>query len=183
MAGKHSVTTLTKNLLQRENPFNLEQPKGIITNGAILEKDEEDCLRNCISLGKAADEFYESCLTEKNIQLLETSPETRKSTKKMNERKEYDLAKKTVKFLRHINYARLQNFDLQVLMGYEISPTCFYLTKRGLIRKPNKSELTTELKSTIANNIPTHLPRIDHHRNLIVNFVAYTRKVSKKSKP
>ena len=59
----------------------------------------------------------------------------------------------------------------------------FIFTKRGLIRKPNKSELTTELKSTIANNIPTHLPRIDDHRNLIVNFVAYTRKVSKKSKP
>ena len=87
MAGKHSVTILTKNLLQRGNPFNLEQPKGIITNGAILEKDEEDCLMNCISLGKAADEFYESCLTEKSIQLLETIPKTRKSTKKMNERK------------------------------------------------------------------------------------------------
>ena len=69
------------------NPFNLEQPKGIITNGAILEKHEEDCLMNCISLGKAADEFYESCLTEKSIQLLETIPKTRKSTKKMNERK------------------------------------------------------------------------------------------------
>ena len=130
MAGKHSVTILTKNLLQRGNPFNLEQPKGIITNGAILEKDEEDCLMNCISLGKAADEFYASRLTEKNIQLLETIPETRKSTKKMNERKEYDLAKKTVKSLRHINYARLQNFDLKVLMGYEISPTCFYFYKK-----------------------------------------------------
>ena len=183
MAGKHSVATLTKNLLQRGNPFNLEQPKGIITNGAILEKDEEDCLMNCISLGKAADEFYESCLKEKNIQLLETIPKTRKSTKKMNERKECDLAKKTVKFLRHINYACLQNFDLKVLMGYEISATCFYLTKRDLIRKPNKSELTTELKNTIANNIPTHLPLMDHHRNLIVNFVTYTRKVSKKANP
>ena len=94
-ADKHSVATLTKNLLQRGNPFNLEQPKGIITNGTILEKDEEDCLMNCISLGKAADEFYESCLKEKNIQLLETIPKTRKSTKKMNERKEYE---KTVKF-------------------------------------------------------------------------------------
>ena len=88
-ADKHSVATLTKNLLQRGNPFNLEQPKGIMntTNGAILEKDGEDFLMKYISLGKVADEFYESYLTEKNIQLLETIPKTRKSTKKMSEKK------------------------------------------------------------------------------------------------
>ena len=129
---KHSVVTLTKNLLQRGNPLNLEQPKGIMntTNGAILEKDGEDFLMKYISLGKAADEFYESCLTEKNIQLLETIPKTRKSTKKMSEKKEYDFAKETVKFLRHINYARLQNFDLKILIGYEVSSTSFCLTKK-----------------------------------------------------
>ena len=130
-ADKHSVTTLTKNLLQPGNPFILEQPKSImnITNGAILEKDGEDFLMNYISLGKAADEFYESCLTEKNIELLETIPKTRKSTKKMSEKKEYDFTKEAVKFLRHISYACLQNFALKILIGYEISPTCFYLTK------------------------------------------------------
>ena len=43
---------------------------------------------NCISLGEAArNEFYESRLTEKNIQLLETIPKTRKSTKKKTEKK------------------------------------------------------------------------------------------------
>ena len=58
-ADKHSIATLTKNLLQRGNLFNLEQPKGImnITNGAILEKDGEDFLMNYISLGKATDKF------------------------------------------------------------------------------------------------------------------------------
>ena len=50
---------------------------------------------NCISLGKAArNEFYESRLTEKNIQLLETIPKT----KKKSEKKEYDLAKETLNF-------------------------------------------------------------------------------------
>ena len=45
-----------KNILQRGNPFNLEQPKGImnIVTGAILEKNEEYFLMNCISLGKTA---------------------------------------------------------------------------------------------------------------------------------
>ena len=74
-----------KNLLQRGNPFNLQQPKGImnITNGAILEEDEEELLMNYISLGKTArNEFCELCLTQKNIQLLETIPKTRKRPRK-----------------------------------------------------------------------------------------------------
>ena len=96
-ADKHNVAALMKNVLQRGNPFSLEQPKGIRNNstGAILEKDEEDFLMNCISLGKAArNEFYESRLTEKNIQLLETIPKTKKSIKKKSEEKQYDLANK-----------------------------------------------------------------------------------------
>ena len=132
-----------------------------IVTGEILEKDEEDFLMNCISLGKAA--RSESLLTEKNIQLLETIPKTKKSIKRNSEKKEYDLAKETVKFLSHIDYARLRNFDLKILMGHEISPTCFHLTKRGLIRKPNKSELKTELKSMITKNIQ----RVCHQQIII----------------
>ena len=59
-----------KNVLPHGNPFNLEQPKGVmnIATGAILQKDKQDFLMNCISLGKAArNEFYESRLPEKNI--------------------------------------------------------------------------------------------------------------------
>ena len=79
----------------------------------------------------------------------------RKVTRK-SEKKEYDLAKETVNFLRGIDHARLQDFGLRILMGYKISPTCFYLTRGGLIQKPSKSELITELKSMITKNIPTH---------------------------
>ena len=82
-----------------------------------------------------------------------------------------------------INYARLRDFDLKILMGYEISPTCFYLTKRGLIQKPNKSELTTELKSMITKIFSTHLLPIYHHRNVIIDFMTYQKSVNKKAKP
>ena len=63
-------------------------------------------------------------------------------------------------------------------MGYEISPTCFYLTKRSLIQKPNNYEVITELKSMITKNIPTHLPPANHHRNVIVDFMAYASKLA-----
>ena len=70
-----------------------------IATGAILENGEEDFLMNCISLGKAArNEFYESHLTEKNIQFLETIFKTRKSTKKKIGKKEHDRLKKQLNF-------------------------------------------------------------------------------------
>ena len=75
---------------------------------AILEKEEKDFLMYCISLRKAGiSQFYKSRLVEKNIQLLETIPKTKKSIKKKSEKKEYDLTKETVKYLRYIDYARL----------------------------------------------------------------------------
>ena len=67
-------------------------------------------------------------------------------------------------------------------MGYEISPTCFYLTKRSLIQKPNNYEVITELKSMITKNIPTHLPPANHHRNVIVDFMAYACKLAIKKR-
>ena len=86
------------------------------------------------------------------------------------------MAKETVKFLHHIDYARFRDLDLKILIGYEISPTCFYLTKGGLIRKP-KSELITEVESMITKNIPMYLLSTNYHGNAIIDFMAYARKV------
>ena len=52
--------------------------------------------------------------------MFQTIPKTKKNIKKKSEKKEHDLAKETVRFLRHIEYARLREFDLKILMGYEI---------------------------------------------------------------
>ena len=46
---KPNVATLMENVLQHGNPFNLEQPKGIINIATGV-----DFLMNCISLGKVA---------------------------------------------------------------------------------------------------------------------------------
>ena len=61
-ADQHSVAALMKTVLQRWNPFNLEQLKGImnIATFAILEKDKEDFLVNSSSLRKAAKMNYMS---------------------------------------------------------------------------------------------------------------------------
>ena len=64
------------------------------------------------------------------MQLLETIPKTKKCTTKKSEKKEYDLGKETIRFLHHIDYVRMPDFDLKILMGCEITSTCFYLTKK-----------------------------------------------------
>ena len=139
-SDQKSVASLMNNILPHGNPFDTEEPKGIINiaTGATLDKEEQDFFLNCISLGKATrDEFYESRLKEKTLQLFDTIPKTKHKNKKITVQIKYDVNKETAKFLRHIDYARLRQFDLELLMESEITPISFYLTKDGLIRKPN----------------------------------------------
>ena len=53
------------------------------------------------------------------------------------------------------------------MLKSEISTTSFYLTKDGYIRKPNKAELSAELKTFLPGNIPTSLPEQSFLRALI----------------
>ena len=72
-SDQKSVASPMNNILLRGNPFDTEEPKGIINiaTGASLDKEEQDFFLNCISLGKAArDEFYESRLKEKNLAVI-----------------------------------------------------------------------------------------------------------------
>ena len=107
-----------------------------IATGAILQKDTEEFLLNCDTLGRSArNEFYETRLKEKSKQLLDKIPKTRKTTKKTEAKVTTDLNKETIRFLRHIDYGRLRGYDLKTLLSYEICSTSFYLTKNGLMEK------------------------------------------------
>ena len=175
-----NVAALVKNISQRGNPFDLGQPKGImnIATGAVLEKEDEQFYLNCQQLGKAArSQFYKTRLEEKTMQLLDNIPKTKKTKKKTKTVITYDLNKETVKFLRQIDFARLRGFDMKVLLSYEISPTSFYLTKDGLMRKTGKSDLVTELRGMIHEKPPVVLPTTIQKRAVIIDFMAYVRKV------
>ena len=87
----------------------------------------------------ARDEFYQT--REKSKSLFDNIPKTRKPTGKGNSAgKSYDLNNETVQFLRYIDYGRLRGFDMKTLMSYEISPTSFYQTKEGLMRKSSSED-------------------------------------------
>lgn len=71
----------------------------------------------------------------------------------------------------------------QPLMS-EISPTSFSLRKNGHLRKRNKAELASETKKLISKDqTPTTLPFLKYNRVIIIDFIAYARKVSLKKKP
>ena len=113
-----------KNVLQNGNSFNL---KGImnVATGAILGKDEKVFLMNCSSLGKAArNELYESTIT---YSCWKPFLKLRKAPRKRVREKNMIWLKK--QFLHHLDYAHLRDFDLRILMGYEILPT-FFLSYR-----------------------------------------------------
>ena len=61
-----------------------------VATGAVLEKDEEDFIIIWNFLTKAArNDFYESRLEVKKIQLLETISNTVKRTQKKSEKKKW----------------------------------------------------------------------------------------------
>lgn len=109
-----------------------------ISNDAILENDQKNFLINYISLRKAArNEFYASRLKEKTCSCWKPLLKLRKAPQKKSEKKEYELGKETIRFLHHIDYVRMQDFDLNTLMGCEITSTCFFLTKKRFDPKAN----------------------------------------------
>ena len=54
------------------------------------------------------------------------------------------------------------------MLKSELSTTSFYLTKDGYVHKPNKAELSAELKTFLPGNIPTLFPQQSCLRALII---------------
>ena len=79
--------------------------------------------------------------------------------------------------MRYIDYARLRNYDIKNLLQYELTTTSFSLTKEGYLRKPQKSDLSTELKRLLSGRCLASLPAVVDKRMLIIDFMAYARKV------
>ena len=180
-ADQENISLLVDYILERGNPFNTDKPSEIfnIATGTKLNEEESQFLLHCISLGESArDEFYESRLKVKTTNLFDTIPKTRKTAKKKTLQTVYDVNKETVKFLRNIDYSRLRNFDLGLLLKYGITPTSFYLMKDGFICKSQKSELARELKNRLSKQqILASLPLTDHRRAVVIDFMGYARKV------
>ena len=59
-----------------------------------------------------------------------------------------------------------------------MSPTSFYLTKDGYLRKPQKADLANELKKSLTGTYPSSIPPKNELQKMIaIDFMAYAWKV------
>ena len=182
--SKEQFSLVVEYIQQHGNPFDISKSRELknLTNRTKREKEDVNFLLNCLTLGKIErNEFYVTRFEKKLLKLFDIIPRTRKVKKVKPKQTKQDLDRETVKFLRTVDYARVRGFDLQSMLKSEISTTSFYLTKDGYIRKPNKAELSTELKTFLKGNIPTSLPAQSCLRALIIDFMGYARKVPVKT--
>ena len=155
------VSLVVEYIQQHGNSFDISKLRELInlTNRSKIDKENANFLLNCLSLGKIEyNEFYATCFEIKSLKLFDTIPKTRKIKKAKLKQTKQDLNRETMKFLRTVDYARVRGFDLRSMLQSEISTASFYLTKDGYTRKPNKAELSAELKTFLPGNIPTSLP-------------------------
>ena len=102
-------------------------------------------------------------------------------TKKMGKNwKPPDVNKETIHLLRMINYSRLRNLDIADLLKHEIVLTSFYLTMDGELQKSPKAKLARELKNLLEKPFPVEIPDSDLKSVVVVNFMAYARKIPTK---
>ena len=60
-----------------------------------------------------------------------------------------DIKKETIEFMRHIDIARMRNYDISYLLQHDITSTSFFLTKDGMLQRSQKSELTREIEKLL----------------------------------
>lgn len=180
---KANVNQLVSYVTQRGNPFDVNNTtlKNLAT-GTSFSKESSEFLLSCVKKGEESyEKFVVERMDEKSVKLFEKIPKSQSGKKKSKVRKAIDVRKETVNFVRTIDYARLRQLDVSDLLKYEITPTSFYLTKDGELRKSPKSELTRELKDLLETPCPAELPDSDLKSILVIDFMAYARKIAIKT--
>ena len=74
----------------------------------------------------------------------------------------------------------MRNYDISYLLQHEITSTSFFLTKNGMLRKSQKSELTREIKKLLPE-IPDMVMTNEFESAVVIDLMAYSRKVPIKS--
>ena len=142
-----------------------------------MDSDLAKKLIDSVIIGEAAyAEFRELRLDKKTVKLLETIKRTTITTTTIENRKLPDINKETQPFMKTIDIARVRNYNLATHLQHELSSNSFYLTSKGGLRKSEKAELLRELKPLLTD-IPETFPLDSSRTALIIDFMAYCRKV------
>ena len=142
-ADEDCIKKIIDYILPRGHPFNIIK-RGVqnIVTGIQLQEKTSKFLISCIAIGESAYQHFRTYrLDQKTIKLFETIPKSQLSSQSSLSKKapKIDVKQETIKFMRHIDYARLRNYNVHKLLQYEITCTSLFLTKDKFLRKPAKS--------------------------------------------
>ena len=143
----------------------------------LTNQETSEFYLGCITKGEEEyAKFKSERLEDKKVKLFDVIPKVRKK-KKINGISQVDLKKETVSFVRHIDFAKLREYNIQQLLQYEITFTSFFLTKDGYLRKSQKSQLTQEIKKLLPTPCPEVVPIHSEPYMVVFDFMGYCRKV------
>ena len=173
-----AVNQMMDYIKNRGNPFEDSNPlpRNFKTGELMREPLAKSLIRAVETGEREYSVFKDKRLETKSIKLFDTIQNVKLEEKQCSAKKPPDVNKETLSFLRTIDIARLREYDLQVLLQYEITSCSFYLTKDGNLRKSPKSDLATELKRSLAT-IPNDVPSSAADSVIIFDFMAFSRKV------
>ena len=173
-----AVIKMTEFINERGNPFDASSTEmKNLSSGEQLNKKLVEFRIKCIVRGeKEYQKFKEERLDKKTVKLFDTISKVVMECGNKRPKKHLDVSKATVQFMRQIDIARTRSYDLKKLLQHELTSTSLYLTKDGFLRKSPKSELAQVLKHHVPV-IPTEVPSGDMQTALIIDFMAYCRKV------
>ena len=175
---KTAVDVMIKYISEHCNPFDAFEilPKNLVT-GEQLKKEKSSHHLKCVEIGEEEHrKFKAERLEDKSVKLFDKITNVKLGNDSKKIIKCADIKKETIEFMQHIDIARMRNYDISYLLQHEITPTSFFLTKDGMLRKSQKSELTSEIKKLLPE-IPKMVVTNEFESAAVINFMAYSRKV------
>ena len=151
-------------------------PKNLVT-GEQLKKEKSSHRLKCVEIGEGEyRKFKAERLEDRSVKLLDKITNVKLGNDSKKRTKCADIKKKIIEFMRFIDIPRMKNYDISYLLQHEITSTSFFLTKDGMLRKSQKSELTREIKKLLPE-IPEMVVTNEFQSAVVININAYSRKV------
>jgi len=93
----------------------------------------------CVEIGEEEyRKFKIEQLEDKSVKLFDKITNVKPGDDSEKRIKCTDIKKETIEFMRHIDIARMRNYDISYLLQHEITSTSFFLTKDDMLRKSQK---------------------------------------------
>ena len=162
-----------------------EYVKNMVT-GQVVTTVNVKMLLCCMKEGSNVHaKFVEDRLEKKTTSIHSTISRIKFTIPKETSRQasKVDIKDETIKALLHMEYARHRGFTIKEILQYEITSSAFFLVdNEAYLRKPNKSQLATELLKLCPGIDPKGPDTLPSTSVCIIDFMALVRTVSLKNR-